>query len=131
MREETEDETRTWLSGLRGLDLADAEVEAAGERLAGGGPPALPVVLELYLQDDETLLAVATQALKRWPAPRPVEPLLGLLRDPEVDPLSKALILVVLEAYGLDPSSPELVGPAIDLEEYPLDSTPPRSGRQG
>jgi len=116
----SEHEIRIWLEGLRGAELPDQEVETAALRLVEMGGPALPIVLELYAQEDETLLAVATQALKRWPEPHPVRPLLGLLRDPALDAISKALILMVLEAYGLDTRSPELLGLSINLEEYPI-----------
>jgi hypothetical protein len=47
-----------------------------------------------------------------------VEPLIALLRSPEVGDLAKALILNVLEKYGLDVDDPELLGLAINLEEY-------------
>jgi hypothetical protein len=126
--EESEDAIREWLGDLAGLDLTDAEVEAAADRLVGIGAPAVPVVLDLYRQEDEALLAVATQALKRWPAPRPTEPLIGLLRDPELDPMAKALLLIVLESYGLDPASPHLVGLTIDLEEFPIHPSRPDGG---
>ncbi|MBI4842137.1 MAG: hypothetical protein HY803_13895, partial [candidate division NC10 bacterium] len=90
---------------------------------------AIPVILEQFIQADETLLAVATQALKAWGDPRPVEPLIALLRDPAVGDLAKALILTVLETYGLDVSDPELLGLAIDLEEYRKGS--PGNGDEG
>jgi hypothetical protein len=50
-----------------------------------------------------------------------VEPLLNLLRDPDVSDLSKALILNILERYGLDVDDAELLGLSIDLEDYDLD----------
>jgi hypothetical protein len=117
---ESEREIRDWLEGMKGVDLPDAEVEAAAARLVGIGATALPLLLETYLQEDETLLAVATQALRRWPEPYPIQPLLGLLKDPDLDAMSKALILMVLEAYGLDTSSPEAFGLSINLEDYPI-----------
>jgi hypothetical protein len=119
--EASEAEIRNWLGALRGVDLTDDEVEAAAGRLLGVGTPALPILLDLYRQEDEALLAVATQTFKRWPAPRPIERLIGLLREPGVDDIAKALIMIVLETYGLDPTRPEWVGLSINLEEYPLD----------
>jgi hypothetical protein len=117
---ESESEIRDWLETMKGVDLPDAEVEAAAARLVGFGAAALPLLLEVYAQEDETLLAVATQALRRWPEPYPTQSLLGLLRDPDLDAMSKALILMVLEAYGLDTASPEAFGLSINLEEYPI-----------
>ena len=124
----SEVEIREWLHGLRGQDLSDREVEEAGERLAGGGTSILPIVLDLFREEDETLLAVATETMKRWPMPRPADSLVRLLRDPCVDDMAKALILVVLERYGLDPVSPEMVGLGINLEEYPIDPATPGQG---
>ena len=114
-------EIRERLQGLRGQDLTDAQVEAEGRALLASGPPALPILLEQFREEDETLLAVATQALKAWEEPRPVEPLLELLRDPDVSDLSKALILIILERYGLDVDDTELLGLSINLEDYDLD----------
>lgn len=113
---------RRWFGALRGKDLTNAEVDAEARRLVAIGEPALPVLLEQFAGEDETLLAVATQALKAWGEPRPVEPLIALLRNPGVGDLSKALILNVLEKYGLDVDDPELLGLAIDLEDYDVDS---------
>jgi hypothetical protein len=50
-----------------------------------------------------------------------VEALLNLLRDPDVSDLSKALILNILERYGLDVDDAELLGLSINLEDYDLD----------
>ena len=117
----TAEEIREMLEGMRGQDLTDAQVEAEVRALLASGPPALPVLLEQFREEDETLLAVATQALKAWEEPRPVEPLLNLLRDPDVSDLSKALILNILERYGLDVDDTELLGLSINLEDYDLD----------
>lgn len=120
-QKQTAAEIRQRLQGLRGQDLTDAQVEAEVRALLASGPPALPILLEQFRQEDETLLAVATQALKAWEEPRPVEPLLNLLRDPDVSDLSKALILNILERYGLDVDDAELLGLSINLEDYDLD----------
>lgn len=125
--EPSSEETRVWLEAYRGQDLTDPEVEGAAEHLAGRGAAVLELVLAQLRQEDETLLAIATQALKRWGKPWPVKPLLALLRDPEVEGLAKGLILLVLEAYGLDPASPSLIGASLNLEEYPMDD--PRGTR--
>ncbi len=109
---------REWLQGLRGRDLTDREVEAAAERLRGAGAAALPVALEVFTEEDEALLAVATQALKGWTDPSPVEQLLALLKRPDINALGKALILTILEHHGLDVDSPEVLGLGINLEEY-------------
>lgn len=127
-QEQTAVEIRQRLQGLRGQDLTDTQVEAEVRALLASGPPALPVLLEQLRQEDETLLAVATQALKAWEEPRPVEPLLNLLRDPDVSDLSKALILIILERYGLDVDDTELLGLSINLEDYDLD--PDGDGRR-
>ena len=125
---QTAAEIRHRLEGLRGQDLTHTQVEAEVHALLASGPPALPILLEQFRQEDETLLAVATQALKVWEEPRPVEPLLNLLRDPDVSDLSKALILNILERYGLDVDGPELLGLSINLEDYDLD--PDGDGRR-
>jgi HEAT repeat protein len=108
---------------LRGRDLTNAEVDVEVEHLLTFGDAAIPVILEQFKDDDETLLAVATQALKSWGEPRPVESLLALLRNTDVGDLSKALILNVLEKYGLDVDDPETLGLSIDLEDYQVDSS--------
>jgi HEAT repeat protein len=118
----TPEEIRVRLESLRGQELTDAQVEAEVRGLLASGPLALPILLEQFREEDETLLAVATQALKAWEEPRPVEPLLDLLRDPEVGDLSKALILNILERYGLNVDAAELLGLSINLEEYGVDS---------
>ncbi len=107
---------------LRGRDLTNAEVDVEVEHLLAIGETAIPVILEQFTDEDETLLAVATQALKAWGEPRPMEPLIALLRNPAVGDLAKALILNVLEKYGLDVDDPELLGLSIDLEDYQVDS---------
>ena len=108
---------------LREQELTNAEVDVEVQRLLALGDPAIPVILEQFKDEDETLLAVATQALKSWGEPRPVESLLTLLRDPAVGDLAKALILNILEKYGLDVDDPELLGLSIDLEQYRVDSS--------
>ncbi|HTU00968.1 MAG TPA: hypothetical protein VMG58_04095 [Candidatus Sulfotelmatobacter sp.] len=113
---------RTWLEELRGRDLSDSEVEEAAQRLAAAGSVGLPVLLA-HLTDpveDPALLAVTSQALRVWPRPYPVERLLALLRKREMGALAKALILRVLEGYGLDTRDPTVLGVAIDLEEHEL-----------
>ncbi len=117
------------LEALRGKDLTDAEVEAEVQRLLAVGRPAVPVLLDLFMDGDETFLAVASQTLKSWGEPRPVRPLIRLLRDPKVSALAKALILNVLEKYGLDVNDPGLLGLAIDLGERQVDS--PGNGDNG
>ncbi len=109
---------REWLKGLRGRDLSDPEVEAAAARLRSAGAVALPVALEVFSGEDETLLAVVAEALKSWTEPSPVEPLLALLKGGDIDALGKALILNILEQHGLDVDSPEVLGLGINLEEY-------------
>ncbi len=120
-QERVREEIRERFEGLRGRDLTNAEVDAEVQRLLPIGDPAIPVVLEQFTDGDETLLAVATQALKAWGGPRPVEPLIALLRNPNVSDLAKALILNVLEKYGLDVDDPKLLGLGIDLEDYEVD----------
>ena len=114
---------RERLAEVRGRDLTNAEVDAAAQQLVAMGEPAVSILLEQFMDEDETLLAVATQTLKAWPEPRPVEPLIRLLRNPEVSDLAKALVLNILERYGLDVDDPEVFGLAIDLEEYQVDSS--------
>jgi hypothetical protein len=113
-----------WLETLRGLDLTDTEVEAAAERLLTDTKQALPILLAQFVdpKEDAALLAVTTVTLKRWPEPHPVKPLMGLLRSPSVGALGKALIMKVLERYGIDVDSSGLFGVAVDLEEYELDT---------
>ena len=113
---------RAWLETLRGRDLSDPEVEEAAKRLVATGITGLPVLLG-HLTDpveDPALLAVTSQALRVWPKPYPVERLLALLRKREVGALAKALILRVLEGYGLDTEDPNILGVSIDLEEHEL-----------
>ena len=116
------EQLRQRLEELHGQDLTDAEVEAEVRNLLAIGKPAIPVLLELFSREDETLLAVASQTFKAWGTPRPVDALLNLLRDPGVSDLAKALILNVLEQYGLDVNDPQLLGLGIDLEELGLES---------
>jgi HEAT repeat protein len=122
-QERMREQIRERFDELRGRDLADAEVDAEVRRLLAIGEPAIPIILEQFKDEDETLLAVATQALKAWAEPRPVKPLIALLRNPAVGDLAKALILNVLEKYGLDVDGPELLGLSIDLEDYQVDSS--------
>lgn len=122
-QERMREQIRERFDDLRGRDLADAEVDAEVRRLLAIGEPAIPIILEQFKDEDETLLAVTTQALKAWAEPRPVEPLIALLRHPAVGDLAKALILNVLEKYGLDVDGPELLGLSIDLEDYQVDSS--------
>ena len=128
-QQRTTEEIRMRLEGLRGQDLTDVQVEAEVRDLLASRQLALPILLEQFRQEDETLLAVATQALKAWEEPRPVEPLLNLLRDPDVGDLSKALILNILERYGLDVEDTELLGLSINLEEYDVDLDGNGNGR--
>ncbi len=123
------EQIRERLEGLREQDLTDAEVDAEVRRLLIVGETAIPVLLEQFRHEDETLLAVATQTLKAWGEPRPMEPLMALLRDREVGALGKALILNMLETYGLEVDRPELLGLGINLEEYGLDA--PGEGDDG
>ena len=109
---------REWLNGFRGQGLSDQEVEAAAERLRSAGGAALPVVLEVFSDEDEALLAIATEALKGWTDPSLVEGLLTLLKRTDIGALGKALILNILEHHGLDVESPEVLGLGINLEEY-------------
>jgi len=114
---------REGLEGLRGQDLTKAEVQSEVQRLLAHGEVAIPLILEQFKDEDETLLAVATQTLKAWGEPKPVKQLLALLRDPEVGALAKALILNILGKYGLDVDAPELLGLSIDLENYRVESS--------
>ncbi len=115
-----------WLATLRGLDLTDAEVEAAAKRLLADPERALPILLAQFTDpaEDPALLAVTTVALKGWAAPFPVKPLETLLRSKDVGALGKALIMTVLERYGLATDNPDFFGVGINLEEYEIDRTP-------
>jgi hypothetical protein len=115
-------EMMTWLETMRGQDLTDGQVEAAAERLLGEPTLALPILLAQFADEDEdaALLAVATVTLKRWVEPYPIKPLMALLRSPGVRALGKALILTVLEGYGIDTDTSGLFGVGIDLEEFRL-----------
>lgn len=119
-----------WLATLRGLDLTDAEVEAAAKRLLADPERALPILLAQFTDpaEDPALLAVTTVALKGWAAPFPVKPLETLLRSKDVGALAKALIMTVLERYGLAADNPDFFGVGINLEEYEIDRT---SGDRG
>lgn len=113
-----------WLESFRGVDLTDAQVEAAAERLRGQREQALPVVLAQFAdpEEDAALLAVATVTLRGWAEPYPVKPLMALLQSPGVGALGKALIMTVLERYGIDISGSDLYGVGINLEQYELDA---------
>jgi hypothetical protein len=115
-------ELMRWIETMRGQDLTDAEVEVAVERLLGEPTLALPILLAQFADEDEdaALLAVATVTLKRWVEPYPIEPLMALLRSPGVGALGKALIMTVLERYGIDTDTSGLFGVGIDLEEHEL-----------
>lgn len=115
-------ELMTWLETMRGQDLTDGEVEAAADRLLGEPTLALPILLAQFADEDEdaALLAVATVTLKRWVEPYPIKPLMALLRSPGVGALGKALIMTVLERYGIDTDTSGLFGVGIDLEEHEL-----------
>ena len=115
-------EIETWLETLRGLDLTDAEVESAAVRLRAQRDTALPILLAQFADpaEDAALLAVTTVALRGWAEPYPVEALMALLRSPGVGALPKALIMTVLERYGIDIEGSGLFGVGINLEEYPL-----------
>ncbi len=119
-------ELAQWLAGLRGQDLEDPAVDAAARRLADAGGLALDLVLAPFTspEEDATLLAVASQALRVWTPPYPVEALVGLLGDRRVGALPKALILRVLEGYGMD--TRDVLGTSIDLEEYEWPQPPER-----
>lgn len=112
-----------WLATLRGLDLTDAEVEAAATRLLADPERALPILLAQFTDpaEDPALLAVTTAALKGWAAPYPVNALTLLLRSKDVGALGKALIMIVLERYGLAADNLDLFGVGINLEEYEID----------
>ncbi len=115
-------ELMRWMEAMRGQDLTDAEVEAAADRLLGEPTLALPILLAQFADEDEdaALLAVATVTLKRWVEPHPIKPLMALLRSPGVGALGKALIMTVLERYGIDTDTSGLFGVGIDLEEHEL-----------
>ncbi len=117
------------LEQVRGRDLTDAEVAEEVVALKAAGAVAVPVLLELFADTDETLWAIATQALKAWEEPRPIEGLVALLRSASIDDLAKALILTVLEAYGLDIDDPDVLGLGIDLEQYEVE--PGGDGQSG
>jgi hypothetical protein len=119
-----------WLATLRGLDLTDAEVEAAAQRLLADPERALPILLAQFTDpaEDSSLLAVTTVALKGWAAPFPVKPLEKLLRSKDVGALAKALIMTVLERYGLAADTPDFFGVGINLEEYEIDGMPGARG---
>jgi hypothetical protein len=114
-----------WLATLRGLDLTDAEVEAAAQRLLADPERALPILLAQFTDptEDPALLAVTTVALKGWAAPYPVKPLTLLLRSKDVGALGKALIMTVLERYGMPADNPDILGVGINLEEFEIDGT--------
>ena len=115
-------ELMRWMETMRGQDLTDAEVEASVARLLSEPTQALPILLAQFADEDEdaALLAVATVTLKRWVEPYPIKPLMALLRSPGVGALGKALIMTVLERYGIDTDTSGLFGVGIDLEEHEL-----------
>ena len=117
-REPTRHQLSERLEGLRGRDLTDEQVAAEVRHFLAAGEPAIPILLQQFADEDEALLAVATQTLKAWEGARPVQPLIAMLRDRAVGDLSKALILSILEAYGLDVNDPKFLGLSINLEEY-------------
>ena len=112
-----------WMETLRGVDLTDAEVEAAAQRLLADPQQALPVLLAQFADpaEDAALLAVASVTLKAWVEPYPVKPLMALLRSPGVGALAKALIMTVLERYGIDIEGSGLYGVGVNLEEFEVD----------
>jgi len=116
-------ELAQFLSTLRGADLTDPEVEAAAARLLAEREAALPLLLAEFAdpEEDAALLAVATVTLQSWPAPYPVKPLLAMLKRAEVGALGKALVMKILERYGIDVDGTGLLGVGIDLEGYELD----------
>jgi hypothetical protein len=115
-----------WFEGMRGVELTDAEVEEAARQLCAVGAEALPLLLEQFLdpEEDAALLAVSYVALKAWPEPRPTETLLEMVRHPAVGALSKALIMNILDRYGIEADRPDVLGVAIDLEEFPIQRGP-------
>lgn len=119
-------ELAAWLEALRGKDLADPEVNAAAQRLADAGGVALDLVLGHLTSPDEdpALLAVTSQALRVWHPPYPVESLIEMLKKREVGALAKALILRVLEGYGMD--TREVLGVGVDLEGHQWPEPPGR-----
>jgi hypothetical protein len=124
--EEHGDLTWEWLEGFRGLDLSDAEVEAAAERLLADRKTALLMLLAQFAdpREDPALLAVATVALKAWGEPYPIKPLTKLMQSPDVGALGKALIMSVLDRYGLDVEGTNLVGLGINLEDFEIKGGP-------
>jgi hypothetical protein len=121
-------ELAAWLEGMRGKDLADPEVDAAARRLADAGGMVLDLVLGQLASPDEdpALLAVTSQALRMWHPPYPVESLIEMLRKREVGALAKALILRVLDGYGMN--TRDVLGVSVDLEgeEYQWPQPPGR-----
>ena len=113
-----------WMETFRGLDLTDAQIEAAAERLRGQRDQALPLVLAQFAdpEEDAALLAVATVTLQGWAEPYPVKPLMALLQSPGVGALAKALIMMVLEGYGIDISGSDLLGVGINLEDFEVNA---------
>ncbi len=122
--------TREWLETLRGLDLTDDEVEEAAGRLRADRHAALPLLLEQFTdpEEDAALQAVASVTLKGWSEPYPIEPLTNLLKSQEVGALGKALIMNVLERYGVDVDGTRLIGLGINLEEFEIEGNPGSHG---
>lgn len=101
---------------LRGQDVPSEILRAEAAKAAALGREALPGLLRLYEQEDETLLALATVALKAMNERAVLRPLLALLGSDRVDDLARGLILKVLEHHGLDITDPRLLGISIDLD---------------
>jgi hypothetical protein len=94
--------------------------------LVADGKTALPMLLAQFAdpREDPALLAVTTVALRAWGGPYPIEPLTKLLQSPDVGALGKALIMSVLDRYGLDVEGTNLVGVGINLEDFEIKGGP-------
>lgn len=110
---------------LRGQDVPSETLRAEAAKAAALGREAMPGLLRLYEQEDETLLALATVALKAMNDRAVLGPLLALLGSDRVDDLARGLMLTVLEHYGLDITDPGVLGISIDLGAV---VAPPREG---
>jgi hypothetical protein len=111
------------LAAVRGKDLEDPEVERIAAACVEHRDVGIPLLLELFRdpEEDAALLAIASVGLKRLEPPHPTRALLDLLRDPEVGPLAKALIMNILEKYGVNVDRPEIFGVGINLEDYQVE----------